>query len=37
MYDSVEVDRMIPAEFYRAVAEIIYFLQSHGTRRTLAR
>jgi flagellar biosynthetic protein FlhB len=37
MYDSVEIDRMIPAEFYRAVAEIIYFLQSGGNRRTLAR
>lgn len=28
LYDSVEVDRMIPQEFYRALAEIIHFLQS---------
>lgn len=27
LYDGVEVDRMIPAEFYRAVAEIIYLVQ----------
>lgn len=27
LYDAVEVDQMIPAEFYRAVAEIIYFLR----------
>jgi flagellar biosynthetic protein FlhB len=26
MYDVVEVDKMIPAEFYRAVAELIHFL-----------
>ena len=33
MYDSVEVDRVIPPEFYKAVAEIIHFLTSrkaHG-------
>lgn len=28
LYDGVEIDRMIPPEFYRAVAEIIYFLYS---------
>jgi len=33
MYDSVEVDRMIPPEFYRAVAELIHFLQRHEPRR----
>lgn len=33
MYQSVEVDQMIPPEFYRAVAEIIHFLQKHDTRR----
>lgn len=27
MYESVEVDRMIPSEFYRAVAELIHLLQ----------
>ncbi len=26
LYDSVEVDKLIPAQFYRAVAEIIYYL-----------
>ncbi len=26
LYDSVEVDKLIPPEFYRAVAEIIYYL-----------
>jgi flagellar biosynthetic protein FlhB len=33
MYDSVEVDRTIPPEFYKAVAELIHFLGSrkaHG-------
>ena len=27
LYDSVEIDQEIPAEFYKAVAEIIHFLQ----------
>ncbi|MFT3988577.1 flagellar biosynthesis protein FlhB [Aestuariivirga sp.] len=27
LYDAVEVDQMIPEEFYKAVAEIIHFLQ----------
>jgi flagellar biosynthesis protein FlhB len=31
LYESVEVDRLIPAEFYRAIAEIIFFLQSRQT------
>jgi flagellar biosynthesis protein FlhB len=35
MYDSVEVDQMIPPEFYRAVAELIHFLQKHQPRRTI--
>ncbi|MFE1600192.1 flagellar biosynthesis protein FlhB [Methylobacterium sp. ID0610] len=26
LYDSVEVDQMIPAEFYRAVAQILFYL-----------
>lgn len=33
MYNSVEVDRMIPPEFYRAVAELIHFLNKHEPRR----
>lgn len=33
MYDSVEIDRMIPPEFYQAVAELIHFLQKHEPRR----
>jgi flagellar biosynthetic protein FlhB len=33
MYDSVEVDRMIPTEFYRAVAELIHFLHTRVQRR----
>ncbi|ATQ69691.1 MULTISPECIES: flagellar biosynthesis protein FlhB [Methylosinus] len=28
MYNHVEVDQMIPSEFYRPVAELIHFLQS---------
>jgi flagellar biosynthesis protein FlhB len=30
LYDSVEVDKMIPAEFYRAIAKIFLFLTSRG-------
>jgi flagellar biosynthesis protein FlhB len=30
MYDRVEVDQMIPAEFYRVIAELIHFLTSRG-------
>lgn len=30
LYESVEVDKMIPAEFYRAVAKIILFLMARG-------
>lgn len=33
MYDRVEVDMMIPPEFYRAIAEIIHFLNSRGSGR----
>ena len=33
MYDLVVVDRMIPPEFYRPVAELIHFLQTLGVRR----
>jgi flagellar biosynthesis protein FlhB len=33
MYDSVEVDRMIPPEFYRAIAELIHTLQRRERRR----
>lgn len=34
MYDSVEVDRTIPVEFYKAVAELIHFLYSKGSDRS---
>jgi flagellar biosynthesis protein FlhB len=30
LYESVEVDKMIPSEFYKAVAEIILFLMVRG-------
>jgi flagellar biosynthetic protein FlhB len=30
LYDSVEVDKLIPPQFYRAVAEIIYYLHIHN-------
>lgn len=30
LYESVEVDKTIPAEFYKAVAEIILFLMARG-------
>lgn len=33
MFDIVEVDRMIPPEFYRPVAELIHFLSTTGARR----
>ena len=33
MYDHVEVSQLIPAEFYKAVAELIHFLQARGTSR----
>jgi flagellar biosynthetic protein FlhB len=33
MYNSVEVDRPIPAAFYRAVAELIHFLYARNQRR----
>ncbi|MGI9464895.1 MAG: EscU/YscU/HrcU family type III secretion system export apparatus switch protein, partial [Aestuariivirgaceae bacterium] len=35
MYDSVEVDQLIPSEFYQAVAELIFYLsnKSAGRRR----
>jgi flagellar biosynthetic protein FlhB len=32
MYDRVEVDMMIPAEFYRVIAELIHFLTNGGAR-----
>ena len=33
MYDHVEVSQLIPAEFYKAVAELIHFLQARGPAR----
>ncbi len=32
MYDRVEISQMIPAEFYKAVAELIHFLQARSPR-----
>ena len=32
MYDHVEVSKMIPAEFYKAVAELVHFLQARAPR-----
>jgi flagellar biosynthetic protein FlhB len=32
MYDHVEVSKMIPTEFYKAVAELIHFLQARAPR-----
>ena len=32
MYDRVEVSQMIPAEFYKAVAELVHFLQARSPR-----
>ena len=28
LYKAAEVDKMIPAEFYKAVAEIVFFLMA---------
>jgi flagellar biosynthesis protein FlhB len=33
MYDAVEVDRMIPPEFYKAIAELIHILHARDRRR----
>jgi flagellar biosynthesis protein FlhB len=33
LYDAVQVDQVIPGEFFRPVAEIIYFLQSRQSPR----
>ena len=32
MYDNVEVGELIPPEFYKAVAEVIHYVQSRDTR-----
>ena len=37
LYESVEVDQMIPPEFYRAVAELIHVLQARGASRRIIR
>jgi flagellar biosynthesis protein FlhB len=37
MYESVEVDRPIPPEFYKAVAEIIHILYAKSARRNYPR
>ncbi len=33
MFDFVEVDKMIPQDFYRPVAELIHFLDRLSPRR----
>jgi flagellar biosynthetic protein FlhB len=33
LYDNVEVDKLIPSQFYRAVAEIIYYLHLRKSRK----
>jgi len=33
LYEAVQVDQMIPSEFFRPIAEIIYFLQSQQSPR----
>jgi flagellar biosynthetic protein FlhB len=37
MYDNVEVSQAIPPEFYKAVAEIIHYVQSRGAARPMAK
>jgi flagellar biosynthesis protein FlhB len=37
LYDAVEVDQMIPPEFYKAVAEIIHYFQGRDGRGAMAR
>ena len=34
MYDNIEVGELIPAEFYKAVAQVIHYIQSRNTRRS---
>ena len=34
MYDTIEVGELIPAEFYKAVAQVIHYIQSRNTRRS---
>jgi flagellar biosynthesis protein FlhB len=34
LYESVEVDQLIPSEFYKAIAEIVYFLFVRGMQKT---
>jgi flagellar biosynthesis protein FlhB len=37
MYDSVEVDRPIPPEFYKAVAELIHILYAKYSRKAVVK
>jgi len=37
MYDGVGVDRPIPPEFYKAIAEIIHILYAKGTPKAYAK
>ena len=32
MYEHVHVSQLIPAEFYKAVAELIHFIQARNAR-----
>jgi flagellar biosynthesis protein FlhB len=34
LYDNVDVDQLIPPQFYKAVAEIIHFLHVHKSRKS---
>ncbi len=34
MYDNIEVGELIPAEFYKAVAQVIHYIQSRNSRRS---
>jgi len=35
LHDAVEVDQLIPPEFYRAVAELLHYLQSRGAQQSV--
>ncbi len=37
LFDAVEMDQVIPPEFYQAVAEIIHFIHNHGKAKVAAR
>jgi flagellar biosynthesis protein FlhB len=37
MYDSVEFDRPIPPEFYKAVAELVHILYAKSSHKALVK